>query len=106
MVEVTGTSPDDTPSQLTFRFEARVTNPLVEQEIFLFNYDTQGFDSVDQGIAPQADTIINTVINNNPSRYVEAGTGEVKARIEYSPQGLSSYYGLRADIDQTAWIVP
>jgi hypothetical protein len=105
-VEVTGTSPDDSPTELRFRFEGKVNNTPVEQEILLFDYDTQSFESVDLRTAPQTDTVIETVISSNAARFVEVGTGQMKARITWSPGGLSVYVTLVAEIDQTAWIIP
>ncbi|MHC4415485.1 MAG: hypothetical protein ACYS0G_09395 [Planctomycetota bacterium] len=104
-LELRGNSPDDAPSELVFRFEGRVNLTPIDQRISLFNYDTQSYEEVDVRTAPTSDTVIEIVINNNPTRFVEMGTGEVKALVIWDPEGLSILFGSIADVDQSTWIL-
>ncbi len=104
-VEVESTSPVDNPSELRFRYEGHATVTPVEQVILLFNYDTQEYDVVDMRIAATSDEVVTIVISDDPGRYIEAGTGRMKALMTFISTSLVEYLLAVAEFDQAIWLI-
>jgi hypothetical protein len=104
-VEVTGVSPMDNPSELRFRYEGHVTVNPVEQEILLFNYDTEQYDLVDVHVAATSDELMDIVITDNPQRYIEAGTGRVTALMTFISLTFEEYIFAVAHLDRAVWMI-
>ena len=104
-VEVTGLSPIDNPSELRFRYEGHVTVSPVEQQILLFNYDTEAYDVVDVHEAATSDEVVDIVITDNPQRYIEAGTGRVTALMTFISLTFEEYLFAVAYFDRAVWMV-
>jgi hypothetical protein len=102
-LEVRGTTTVDIPSELRFRFEGRVNFVPVVLRILLFNHITQSYEEVDVRNATTSDSVVEKVITNNPARFVELGTGQVKALMMWEPEAFGIFLGLHAEIDQTIW---
>lgn len=105
---VDATSPTDLPTALEFNYESKVFNFVgtVEQDIELYNYDTASFESVDNRLAAVVDTVVTIDPGGDASRFVQAGTGAMQARISYenslpfwvfSTENLYLPYRARAD---------
>ncbi len=106
-VRVIGTSPVDVPSELRFKLEAHVNTPGLTQSIRLFNYVTSLYEEVDLSVPGASDAIVEVVITTNPERFVQAGTGQMTARIVYQRIGFVLLYPWSARLDQSVWtIVP
>jgi hypothetical protein len=82
---VDATSPTDTPTELEFNCESKTFNMLgtVSQTIELFNFDTGQFETVDMGSTTPIDSVIAVTPSGDPTRFVETGTGAMRARIRY-----------------------
>lgn len=84
--EVGVTSPNDMPAGMDLTIEESIfARGAVNRTIQLFNYDTAAFETVDaqlanQGFGDRTDVIS---VTGDPSRFVEAGTGAVLARVRY-----------------------
>ncbi len=105
---VDSTSPTDTPSELEFSYESRAFNFVgtVDQEIELFNYVSGSFETIDTRLAAVVDTVVTVIPGGDASRFVQAGTGAMQARINYqnstpfwvfSTASLYLPYRVRAD---------
>ncbi len=112
--DVNATSPTDTPSALTFNLEARTFTLVgtIDQEVELFNYDTGTFELVDTRQSPGTDLAISITPTGDPTRFVEAGTGAMRARMSYQnslPYWVSRtanlYLPFRTRVDQTNWTI-
>jgi hypothetical protein len=105
---LTGSSPIDEPSELSFTLENQVDTSGVVQKIEFFNFDTQAYEEVDSRTAPyNNDDVVVVVISNNPSRFVDSTTLEVKAQLTWKPDQIVLVYPWTVDIDQAIWrIVP
>lgn len=104
-VIVTGTSPVAVPSELRFTLEASVSTPGLMQTLFMFNYVTGLYEEVDFWAGTPSDLIVEVVVSTNPERFVQAGTGEMKAKISYTQVGLTLQWPWSARLDQTIWRV-
>ncbi|HMP79105.1 MAG TPA: hypothetical protein PKD54_06605, partial [Pirellulaceae bacterium] len=103
---LTAVLPTDEPSALKFRFEGHAPVSNAQQAIDLFNYETNRYDTVDNRFVPSPeDGVTEIVVTGDILRFVQPGTGEVKARLTAaqrnvaagSPQWVLS-------IDQIGWI--
>ncbi len=103
-IVVTGISPSETPAELKFTLEAAAPAMPLRQRIELFNYDTQDWEQVDERDSPQQDTVVEVSIRNNAPRFVQAGSGEIKARIGFVDFDVS-WAGWRVRYDQVFWVV-
>ena len=104
-VEVSGISPIDNPSELRFRYEGHVTVSPVEQQILLYNYDTQEYDVVDTHVAATSDETVEIVITDNPQRYIEAGTGQVTALMTFIALTFEEYLFAVVSFDRAVWLI-
>ena len=104
-VEVRGTYTGGSASQLTFKLETSSTAapPIVEQRLELFNYSASRWDIVFTGTATPEDNVI-TYTTYAPDGYIQAGTGEIKARISLHDPGLPGG-GWKLKIDQALWTI-
>lgn len=103
-IEVVGTSPIATPSELKFIAEAAQSGDPVIQRIELFNYASGTWETVDERNAPFADTTVVVTISSNAERFVHQGSREVKARIGYHDRGVT-FPAWGGRYDMTKWEV-
>jgi hypothetical protein len=104
-VEVQGTAPSSSPSELQFIFEGHTESFPVDQWISMFNYDIMDWEEVDHRYASQSDEVIEIIITDNPSRFIDPGTLEMKTHMKWMGAGFANLYGWNTLIDQTVWIV-
>ena len=52
----------------------------------------------------QTDTVVTVSISTNPERYIEDGTGQVKARVGYRDHGVT-LVGWSGRFDRAVWTV-
>jgi FtsP/CotA-like multicopper oxidase with cupredoxin domain len=104
-VEVTGASPSQTPSEISFTLEASVfARSGVTQSIDLYNYQASQFEEVDSRPAMRfSDLVTEVVATGDLSRFVEVGTGTVKARARF--QSAVARQQFSANIDQMIWTI-
>ncbi len=113
-ITIDATSPEQTPSGLRFSLESRVQNILgtVEQKIELFNFGSGQFESVDSRLTSATDTLIEVTPGGDPTRFVQAATNAIRARVSYqnslpfwvfSMQNL--YLPYRTKIDHIYWTI-
>lgn len=101
-IVVEGTLPVDAPTELWFTLEAATTGTPVRQRTELFNFDTQEWEEIDERDAPMNDSIVSLRVTENPGRFVEDGSGDVRARIGYHDRGVN-FVGWGGRYDQTIW---
>jgi hypothetical protein len=102
---VTGTSPVQTPSELRFTLEARVSTPGLAQKVYLFNYVTGLYEEVGSWPGSATDSIVEVTVTTNPERFVQAGTREMKAKVAYFQVGPVPQLAWSAYLDHTFWTV-
>ncbi|MCH7870139.1 MAG: PQQ-binding-like beta-propeller repeat protein [Planctomycetes bacterium] len=101
-VEVQGTSSEPSPSELRFRLESAVDQSSVQQRILMYDFVAQSYEEVDLRTAATSDTVVEVVISDNPSRFIEPGTGAMKTLMTWEPLAFAGWI-MTAEIDQTVW---
>ena len=104
-IEFEGSSPLESPATFVFRLETKVNTINLCQKIELFNFNTTNYELVETSDAGLNDDSITVVLNGNVSRFVDAKTKTVKARLAWSPVGLVTHFPWTVSIDQVAWII-
>jgi glucose/arabinose dehydrogenase len=102
-IEVTGTVGNENPAELRFAFEGSTSGQPTEQLIQMFNYDTGRWELMDQRQAPSSDESVLISVEKDPARFIEDGTGEVKARIGYRDLGVT-FPAWSGNFDQVCWV--
>ncbi len=103
-IVVNGVLPSDDPLGLSIRLESRVSLAGLTQKVELFNFSTQSYEEVDSRNASlNTDSVVELDLNGDISRFVELGSGAVRARLSYSG-GSTISRGWSACIDQWIWV--
>lgn len=104
---VEGTTPNASPSQLWFVWEAHASIPNITERVELFNFQTQTWEQVNTRTATTSDQRITVQITTNPQRFIEPGTRRMRAKISYKEAGIVLVYPWQARVDETYWdIIP
>lgn len=92
------------PSSMSFTWTNRVTTAGLRQTIELFDWVANGWVEIDNRAATTTDQTV-TVPASNPARFVQTGTGAMRARISAKaggPVGASTWQMVS---DKALWIV-
>lgn len=100
---LTGSSPTDAPGELRFILETQVDTPGVTQTIWLYNYDTGEFEEIDSRLTTLIDTVVEVVVDGDPSRFFDPETLEIQAQLTWHPPPLVLLYPWNVGIDQAVW---
>jgi len=103
-IEVEGTSPVDAPGSLSFTLESHVSVNNIQQRLLLFDFDEQAYVLVDTRIAPTSDESVEVAVED-PSVFIESGTGRVRALVQYVQVAFSILPTWQARIDRAVWTV-
>ena len=101
--EVVGTAPQQSASELRFRIESHASSPAVSQRIELFDYVANAYVPFAPTNLTTSDAMRDVVVSTNASRYIQAGTREVKARIEFRATGPVFAYPWESRVNLTMW---
>lgn len=97
------------PDQMRFRVEAKMSGgPAgdVIQKIRLLNTLNGHLELVDTRAVQNFDSIAEVEVTGDPKRFVQSGSGEVTAFIEWSsPRFSGSPYSWLLDLDEAVWII-
>jgi len=90
-VEVVFTSnlPTQTPGQLALTAEVSSSGDPALLRIELYNYDRGEWQLFDERDARQGDAGVIVTISDDPTPFMDDGTGEVKARIGFHDRGVT-----------------
>ncbi len=111
---VDATSPMENPCLVEFTLESKILNFVgtVDQKTELFDYVAGQFVTVDNRLATSADSVVVAVPTGDASRFVEAGTRAMQARISYQnslpfwvTRTANIYLPFRARVDHIMWTV-
>jgi hypothetical protein len=82
---IKATSPIVNPASFTLGIESRATVGGVEMQVALWNFQTSQWENFfsSQVFVGPTETHIAGLVSSNPSRFIDAGTGEIRARIWY-----------------------
>jgi len=101
---LTGTSPTETPTALAFRVEAAADAAPTRLRVELFNFQTGMWEQIGEVAGPTTDTRFDFVAAGDLSRFVQTGTGEMRARVGFHDRGVT-VAGWNTRYDQGVWLV-
>ena len=93
------------PTSLTLRFEGSVfARGIIVQRLSLFNYDTGSYEEVDVRNASRfTDGVAEITPAGDVTRFVDAATGSVEARVNLRANGARQIFS--TNIDQVIWTI-
>ncbi len=104
-MEVQGTTAVETASRITVTVEtaaSRLPNqPL--QRLALFDHVAGQWITIDERAAPPVDTVVEVIVEDDPTRYIAPGAGQLKMRLDWFDPGATTPWGVR--IDHATWTV-
>ncbi len=98
-----GRSPESSPPVLSFLLESHASIGNAVQKI---SFDTSEYELMDSRPASTSDVEVRVNAIGNTSRFIEAGTLKVKARISYKALGPTFIYPWHARLDRARWVLP
>ncbi|NOG93122.1 MAG: hypothetical protein HND42_07775 [Armatimonadetes bacterium] len=101
---VIGNSPTDSPDILRLVIETAVTSRAIRIDTEMLDAATHNWVLIDSRPAPRDETQITLNITENPARFVEPGTGQMRMRLRFVVTGITGG-SWRAHIDQAVWDV-
>lgn len=101
---IEGTAPASTASRLTFGVVAGASASALSQEIELFDFQANAWQVVDTRMSSTGDQVV-TFQETNASRFVQAGTRAVRARISWKQVAPLLVYPWQVRIDQAYWVI-
>ncbi len=104
-IVIEGTATTGSPLELGFLLESRVSILNITQKIELFNYGTGTWEQVDFRFGKMSDSIVHVLIPVNPSRFINAATLEMKAKVSFKEAGAILSYPWSAGIDRANFTV-
>jgi len=104
-MEVQGTTAVETASRITVAVETAASNlpnqPL--QRLALFDYIAERWITIDERATTIIDTSIEIIVEDDPTRFIASGTGQLKMRLDWLDPGATTPWGVR--IDHATWTV-
>lgn len=86
-------------SSLSLHIESSANISNAQQKVFLYNFQTNTWDLIDTRPVTLEDSLLELNITNNPSRYVNASTREMRIRIHFASTGLVLFFPWTARLD-------
>lgn len=100
---IDGTSPVINPVKIEMQFESAGDIPQRRQAIEMFNWQTNQWEFVAQHYLSTIDSVTTVLITSNPGRFVQPGTGLVRANLNYDEGASEDLSRLTVRIDQAIW---
>jgi len=103
-VEVIGTMPVENPSELLFSVQSLPSVGNIRQQILLWNYNRGEYVLFDSRILPtsfEGEVVVS--IPGGPARYIQDGTGQVKALIRHNAVAFAIFPTWEVGLDRTIW---
>jgi len=104
-MEVQGTTAVETASRITVTVETAASilpkQPL--QRLALFDYIAERWITIDERATTIIDTSIEIIVEDDPTRFIAPGTGQLRMRLDWLDPGATTPWGVR--IDHANWTV-
>ena len=100
--EIVGTAPQQTTANLQFIVESSGSSPGISQKLELFDYITGNYVTIDTRQMTTIDALIELTAPN-PNRFIQAGTRQVKARLEFRLTQPVFAYPWNCSVDLAMW---
>jgi len=103
LVQALGTSAYSPTASLKFVIEASASSSSIRQLVEFYNFSKGIWEVVDQRNLTTFDVKINLTAGGTVSRFIQAGTNEVRARISYRPTAPVLGFPWSTRIDMIHW---
>ncbi len=104
-MEVQGTTAVEQASRITVTVETAASNlpnqPL--QRLALLDFAAGQWIIIDERPAPPVDTVVEVIIEDDPTRFIAPGAGQLRMRLDWLDAGATTPWGVR--IDHATWVV-
>lgn len=107
-VTISGTSPQATTTELNLTVElstSAVPAASTTMRILAFDFQANAYEVLDSRAGTTTDTTVSLTITNNPSRFINQTTREMRMRIQWFDPGTLFAFGWVGRIDQAIWKV-
>ena len=102
-VEFSGTATDDAPANLSFLIEGNANTVNLNQTIELFNFNSGSYEEIDSRDATIVDSVTQVTPGGDVTRFVQGGSGMIKARVGWKATGFVLLYPWTISVDHVAW---
>ena len=92
------------PDWLNVRIESRANTINILQTVEMFNWTTNSFEEITALPTSFNVDAANTISVPMPSRFIQAGTGNVKSRVGWRQDGFILLFPWTVNIDQVIWL--
>ena len=99
---LTGTSSSSSVSSLEFDLTCHADTPGLTQFVQLFDWSSNSYVVIDTRNASVTDSVTE-VSAPNPNRFIQSGTGSVKARVSFKITGPTLHWPPNVYVDQSVW---
>lgn len=99
-----GTSAYSPTASLKFVIEVSASATAIQQLVEFFNFVSSQWETVDTRNMTTADTKITITAGGDVSRFIQAGTNEVRARLSYRQTGPVLSFPWSTRIDMIHWV--
>jgi hypothetical protein len=104
LFRVFGTSAHAPTASLKFVVEVSGTSASIQQLVEFFNFTSSTWEVMDQRNLTTSDTTITVSAGGAISRFIQAGTSEVRARVSYRATGPVLGFPWSTRIDMMHWV--
>ncbi|MBV6459540.1 MAG: hypothetical protein HONBIEJF_02688 [Fimbriimonadaceae bacterium] len=101
-VRLDGTAPTATPNELRFKIESKGSLTGISQQVQLFNWQTNAYETLDTRTIGTLDGIVEVSVPTNAARFVQQGTNAVRALAKYKVNS-PSFSAWSISIDLAQW---
>ncbi|HVT14060.1 MAG TPA: hypothetical protein VHE55_17485 [Fimbriimonadaceae bacterium] len=101
-VVISGVCQEFGPSSLKLKVVGHASQ-AIKQTLEVFDFQANTYIVVDARNLALGDQVVEVGVVGDPSRYVQASTGTVRARLTYQPIGPVLSLNWKASIDQSIW---
>jgi len=99
-----GTAAYSPTDSLKLVMEVSASSTSIQQLVEFFNFSQQQWEQIDQRNLTTGDTKITLTATGTISRFIEAGTKEMRARISYRATGPTLAFPWSTRIDMLHWV--
>ena len=104
-VILNGTAAAETASRFTFNIVVGTNSDVLEENLYLFDYQANTWQLVYSGACFTSDHPITIDQTNNMSRFIQPGTRELRAKMTWKAFAPVLSYPWHSWIDQAYWVV-
>lgn len=94
-----------TAQQLGVLLERRASVSNISETVQFYDFSTNQWVNMNTSSTPTTDNILHVSTTNNPSRFIDPSTREVRVKLEYRASGVVLTYPWFIFLDRINWII-